>query len=101
MKESKLFITPGHKTEVFCLAAEEARELCLPIVTMGYGCLYERVIHEETGFIAKNYEEFAYYSLQLFTDNNIWQSMRNNLEKKRPGLNWKNVANNLINQLYD
>ena len=36
LKKSKLFITPGHKTEVFCLAAEEARELCIPIVTMGY-----------------------------------------------------------------
>ena len=51
---SRLFLTPGHKTEVFCLAAEEARELCIPIVTMGYGCLYERVEHGVTGFIAKN-----------------------------------------------
>ena len=25
--KSRLFITPGHKTEVFCLAAEEAKEL--------------------------------------------------------------------------
>ena len=49
---SKLFLTPGHKTEVFCLAAEEARELCVPIVTMGCGCLYERVEHENR-FIAK------------------------------------------------
>ena len=32
--QSRLFITPGHKTEVFCLAAEEARELCIPIVPL-------------------------------------------------------------------
>ena len=43
-----------HKGEVFCLAAEEARELCLPIVTMGIGALRERVEHDITGYIANN-----------------------------------------------
>ena len=52
-------LNPGHKGEVFCLAAEEARELCLPIVTLGYGSLYERVIHNKTGYIAKNLDEFV------------------------------------------
>ena len=28
-------LVPGHKGEVYCLAAEEARELCIPIVTLG------------------------------------------------------------------
>ena len=48
-------LVPGHKGEVFCLAAEEARELCIPIVTLGYGSLYERVIHNKTGFLAKKH----------------------------------------------
>ena len=68
---SKVFITPGHKTEVFCLAAEEARELCLPIVTMGYGCLYERVEHNKTGFIAKNQREFIDYTNLILNNNDI------------------------------
>ena len=42
---SRVMLNPGHKGEVFCLAAEEARELCLPVITMGYGSLYERVKH--------------------------------------------------------
>ena len=56
-------LVPGHVGEVFCLAAEEARELCIPIVTLGYGSLNERVIHEKTGFIAKDIHEFINYSL--------------------------------------
>ena len=51
---SKILLIPGHKAELFCLAAEEGKELCLPIVTLGIGSLKERVEHNVTGFIAKN-----------------------------------------------
>ena len=98
---ARVFLIPGHKAELFCLAAAEASQMCIPIVTLGYGCLSERVTHEKTGFVAKNHQEFANYTLKLFTDNDLWQTMRNNLEKQRSDLSWKNVAVNLINQLYD
>ena len=101
LSRARVFLIPGHKAELFCLAAAEASQMCVPIVTLGYGCLSERVVHEKTGFIANNDEEFANYSFRLFTDNLLWQKMRNNLEKKRSEFNWKNVADNLINQLYD
>ena len=96
LKNSKLFITPGHKTEVFCLAAEEARELCVPIVTMGIGSLYERVVHEETGFVAKNKEEFVKYSNLVLKDNKVYLSLKKNLSNKRNSRNYKNVKNDLI-----
>ena len=82
LKKSRLFITPGHQTEVFCLAAEEARELCIPIVTMGKGSLYERVEHEKTGFIAKNKDQFIHYSSLILSDDKIYQELRKNLLKK-------------------
>ncbi len=96
LKNSKLFITPGHKTEVYCLAAEEARELCVPIVTMGIGSLYERVIHEETGFIAKNKNEFVKYSNLVLKDNNIYLNLKKNLFNRRNSRNYKHVKNDLI-----
>ena len=96
---SRLFITPGHKTEVFCLAAEEARELCIPIVTMGYGCLYERVIHGETGFIAKNIKEFIDYSNLILKNEDVFKNLRNNLFKKRNSRNYNHVKNDLIKLL--
>ena len=79
LKNSRLFMVPGHKSEVFCLAAEEARELCVPIVTLGYGCLYERVNHGVTGFIAKNKNEFIYYSNQILMDDRIFLELRKNI----------------------
>ena len=95
--DSKIYLIPGHKAELFCLAAEEARELCIPIVTLGIGCLNERVEHEKTGFIAKNINEFAEYTLQLFSNDKLWLKLRNNLINIRGKKNWNNVAKEFIN----
>ena len=96
---ARICLLPGHKAELFCLAAEEAKELCLPIVTLGIGSLSERVDHGVTGFIANNEHEFATYTLKLFSDDNLWFKLRTNLIKKRKTNTWKKVAKELINQL--
>ena len=99
LSSARLFLIPGHKAELFCLAAAEASQMCIPIVTLGYGCLSERVIHGKTGYIAKNNNEFAKYTLELFKNDHLWQSMRNNLKKIRSKIKWNNVAEDLINQI--
>ena len=97
--ESRVMLIPGHKSEVYCLAAEEARELCVPIVTMGYGCLKERVIHGETGFIANSKKEFINYSLSILNDDEVYKKLRSNLFKLRSIRTYKDVAKDLINQI--
>ena len=92
MLNSKMLLMPGHKAELFCIAAEEARELCIPIVTLGIGSLYERVEHGVTGFIAKNKEAFAKYAIDLFKDNSIWSELRNNLLNMRGKHTWEKSA---------
>ena len=99
LKNSRLYLIPGHKAELFCLAAEEARELCIPIVTLGIGCLKERVEHGVTGYIAKNKEEFTKYTLELFNDDIKWNLFRKNLMRKRSLITWEKVAENFINQI--
>ncbi len=96
LKKSKVFLVPGHKGEIFCLAAEEARELCVPIVTFGIGSLSERVDHGVTGFIAKNQTEFADFALNILNDNNLWQKLRNNLINIRGNKTWQAIAKKLI-----
>ena len=93
---SKVFLIPGHKAELFCLAAEEAKELCIPIITLGIGCLAERVEHGLTGFIAKNEKEFADYTIKLFNDENLYKQMRENLIGIRGQNDWKKTAKKLI-----
>ena len=96
---ARICLLPGHKAELFCLAAEEANELCVPIVTLGIGSLCERVEHGITGFIAKNEQEFAYYTLKLFSDDDLWYKFRSNLIKRRKINTWNKVAKELINQV--
>ncbi len=93
---SRMFLIPGHKAELYCLAAEEARELCLPIVTLGIGSLSERVIHNKTGFIAKNENEFSNYALEIFNDDNLWYDLRSNLINMRGEKNWDKSAKALL-----
>lgn len=92
LKNSRVMLVPGHKAELFCLAAEEARELCIPIVTLGIGSLKERVIHHQTGFIAKTEDEFAKYTLDIFNDNELCMYFKKNLYKLRNSNNWLNSS---------
>ena len=95
-----MILIPGHKAELYCLAAEEARELCIPIVTMGIGWLAERVQHEITGFIADNQNDFANYGLNLFNNDNLWKKIRNNLIKRKNSRTWEIVAKELVKQIW-
>lgn len=96
LANSRLFISPGHKTEVFCLAASEATELCVPIVTMGIGSLYERVIHGETGYIAKNLDEFILYSKTILENDDIYYMLRKKLISKRNSRNYDLVKKDFL-----
>ena len=97
--DSRLMLVPGHKGEVFCLAAAEAQEMCIPIVTMGYGCLKERVEHLKTGFIAKNKKEFSGYASLILNDDSVFRKFRNNLLEVRGSKKWSFVADSFISML--
>ncbi len=101
ISSSRVFLIPGHKAELYCIAAEEARELCVPIVTLGIGCLKERVEHEKTGFVAKNIDEFADYTLQLFNDEILWNNIKNNLLQLRGSKKWKYITNQFLKNIYE
>ena len=96
---TRLFLSPGHIGEVFCLAAEEARELCIPIVTMGHGSLYERVEHNVTGYIAQNENDFIKYSNDILNDDEIFINLRKNLLQKRNTRNYLHVKNDFLKLL--
>ena len=96
LKNSRVMLNPGHKGEVFCLSAIEAQELCVPIVTMGYGSLSERVEHSQTGYIAKNKNEFIKYAIEILENDNIYLKFRKNLIDRRGKRTYKNVSEDLL-----
>ena len=91
----------GHKSDIFTLTAEEAIKLCLPVVTFGIGSLRERVTHNETGFIAKNDQEFADYTIKLLNDDDFYLNLKNKMKKKRQENNWDVIANTWIKYFLD
>lgn len=96
---SKVAIFPGHKAELYCIAAEEAKELCLPIVTLGIGSLSERVEHGVTGLVAKNSTELGNYILDILNNESIYNKIRNNLKLRRGQKNWKKISKKILKLL--
>ena len=96
LKYYRALTYPGHKSDIFTLKAEEAIKLCLPVVTFGTGSLRERVTHDETGFIARNDQEFADYTIKLLNDDNFYLNLKKKMKKKRKENNWDFIANKWI-----
>lgn len=92
----RIMLIPGHKAELYCLAAAEASELCIPIITMGIGALSERVDHGITGLISKNTDDFGNNILELYNNNDLWNEIRNNLIQRRGQKSWKNAASSFL-----
>ena len=94
--KSRMVILPGHKAELYCIAALEALELCLPVVTMGIGSLSERVDHGKTGLISKSQDDFADNINELFNNNSLWSEIKSNLKKRRGKNSWINASYNFL-----
>lgn len=91
----------GHKSDIFTLTAEEAIKLCLPVITFGIGSLDERVTHMETGFIAKNDQEFADYTIKLLNDDLFYLNMKLKMKMRRKDNNWEIIANEWLNFFFN
>ena len=97
MKNYRALTYLGHKSDIFTLTAEEAIKMCLPVVTFGIGSLKERVSHNETGFIAKNDQEFADYTIKLLNDDDFYLDLKKKMKNKRKDNNWEFIANEWVN----
>ena len=93
MKNYRALTYLGHKSDIFTLTAEEAIKMCLPVVTFGIGSLKERVTHNETGFIAKNDQEFSDYTIKLLNDDDFYLDLKSKMKNKRKENNWEFIAN--------
>ncbi len=92
LKNTRVFAYTGHKSDIWVLTVEEAVQMCVPIVTYGIGSVEDRVIHNETGFIAKNDEEFAKYLEMLLFDDEFYNKIRRQMFKRRGFKNWDFIA---------
>tara|TARA_A100001011_G_scaffold390179_1_gene473087 strand:- start:392 stop:1375 length:984 start_codon:yes stop_codon:yes gene_type:complete len=92
----RILIIPGHKGEVFCNVAEEAKALCIPIVTLGIGALKERVINNYNGYVCNSFLDFEEKILTLMNNDEIYMKFKKNLFKDRGSRKWEDTVNKLI-----
>ena len=93
LKEYRALTYLGHKSDIFTLTCEESAKLCLPLITFGIGSISDRVQHNETGFLAKNDQEFADYTIKLLNDDSFYLNLKRKMQKKRKENNWDFIAN--------
>jgi glycosyltransferase involved in cell wall biosynthesis len=75
LRAARAQFIPGHRDETYCLAAAEAIASGVPVVTLGVGSLSERVRDGETGFVARNRDEFIAKAAALLSGDGVWSAM--------------------------
>jgi|TARA_Y100000294_G_scaffold63790_1_gene60440 glycosyltransferase involved in cell wall biosynthesis len=93
LKEYRALTYLGHKSDIFTLTCEESVKLCLPLITFGIGSISDRVLHNETGFLVKNDQEFADYTIKLLNNDNFYLDLRKKMHQIRHKNNWVDIAN--------
>lgn len=72
LRTARVFVAPGHRQETFNLLSIEAAACGVPTVTMGIGALRERVVHDETGWIAASNAEMGSALARILADDAVW-----------------------------
>ena len=101
MKSYRALTYLGHKSDIFTLTAEEAVRLCLPVVTFGIGSLIDRVKHNENGFIARNDDEFAKYTVNLLNDDELYLNLKNKMFNNRLNNSWEKITKEWIKYFFN
>lgn len=100
LKETRVFVYTGHKSDVWTLTVEEAVQMCVPVVTFGIGSVSDRVKHGVNGFLVKTDNEFAYYLKKILTDNVFYLNLKSKMFDNRGQRSWDDIADEWINKLF-
>ncbi len=92
LAEARVLLYRGDPGETFCLAVGEAQAAGLPSVVQDIGCVAERVIDGETGFVAPDDKSFADSAIRLLSDDQLWQSQSNAAVARQRGWSWDDAA---------
>ena len=82
----------GDPGETFCLAIGEAQAAGVPAVVQPIGCVAERVIDGETGFVAHDDDAFAAAAVNLLSDESLWRAQSTAALQRQRGWGWSEAA---------
>ena len=89
---ARVMLYRGDPGETFCLAVAEAQAVGLPAVVRPIGCLAERVIDGETGFVAPDDDSFAARAVALLSDDGLWRRQHDACLARQRDWTWERAA---------
>lgn len=92
LRHCRVALYRGDPGETFCLAIGEAQAVGVPAVVLPIGCVAERVIDGETGFVARDDEAFAAAAIRLLTDDTLWGAQSAAARAKQRSWGWTEAA---------
>ncbi|MSP49181.1 MAG: glycosyltransferase family 1 protein [Alphaproteobacteria bacterium] len=92
MRAARVLVYRGDKEETFCLAVAEAQAAGVPAVVGTLGCVPERVLDGETGFVEGDERQFADRALALLADDRLWRRMSRRALERQRGWGWDEAA---------
>ncbi|MGB0629210.1 MAG: glycosyltransferase family 4 protein [Alphaproteobacteria bacterium] len=82
----------GDPGETYCLAIGEAQAVGIPAVVQDIGCVAERVIDGQTGFVARDDSDFARRGRDILTDDELWRRLQGNALDRQRRWSWDDAA---------
>lgn len=92
LRGSRALLYPGSAEETYCLAAAEAQAMGVPAVLGDVGCLAERVVDGETGFLTGDEAAFRDRAVAVLTDAALWARLSAGALARRGARSWDDVA---------
>ncbi len=89
---ARVMLYRGDPGETFCLAVAEAQAVGLPAVVQPIGCLAERVVDGETGFVAPDDETFVARAVALLADDGLWRRQQKACLARQRDWTWDRAA---------
>lgn len=89
---ARVMLYRGDPGETFCLAVAEAQAVGLPAVVQPVGCVAERVVDGETGFVVADDEDFAERAVALLCDDALWRRQQAAALARQRTWSWDHAA---------
>ncbi|TAH35608.1 MAG: glycosyltransferase family 1 protein [Alphaproteobacteria bacterium] len=89
---SRALLYRGDVGETFCLAVGEAQAMGVPAIVQPVGCVAERVVDGQTGYVAHSDEEFAGRAIRILQDDTHWMELHRNAIRLQQAWTWDRAA---------
>ena len=92
LMSSRALLYRGDVGETFCLALAEAQAMGVPAIVQPIGCVAERIVDQQTGYIANDDAEFVEQSIKVLSDDDLWLRLHRQALKLQQSWSWDRAA---------